>query len=79
MMDLKRNERFYKQNDLWRLLGGGLLIVGLIWFWIGITAASYYGPCVMVPVGLVMFLVASSIPLCWILKFPSRNTSNIRP
>lgn len=59
-MDLKRNERFYVQNDMWRMLGGGLLIAGLIWFWLGWSAASYYGPCVMVPVGLVMFLVASA-------------------
>lgn len=59
-MDLKRNERFFKQNDVLRLLGGGLLIVGLIWFWIGRTAASYYGPCVMVPVGLILFLVTSA-------------------
>ena len=60
-MDLKRNERFFKQNDVLRLLGGGLLIVGLIWFWIGRTAASYYGPCVMVPVGLILFLVTNWI------------------
>lgn len=59
-MDLKRNERFFKQNDLWRVLGGALLIAGLIWFWVGWSAASYYGPCVMVPAGLVMFLVASA-------------------
>jgi len=60
MMDLKRNERFYKQNDMWRLLGGGLLIAGLIWFWLGWSAASYYGPCIMVPAGLVLFLVTSA-------------------
>ena len=59
-MDLKRNERFYKQNDMWRLLGGGLLIAGLIWFWLGWSAASYYGPCIMVPTGLVLFLVTSA-------------------
>lgn len=59
-MDLKRNERFYKQTDLWRLVGGGLLIVGFIWLWIGRSMLSYYLPVVMIPVGLVMFLVASA-------------------
>lgn len=59
-MDLKRNERFYKQNDMWRLLGGGLLIVGFIWLWVGRTMASYYLPIVMIPAGFVMFLVTSA-------------------
>ena len=59
-MDPKRNERFFKQNDMLRLIGGGMLIVGLIWFWLGWSAASYYGPCVMVPAGLVLFLGTSA-------------------
>ena len=59
-MDLKRNERFFKQNDTLRLVSGGMLIIGLIWFWVGWSAASYYVPCVIVPLGLVLFLVASA-------------------
>ena len=59
-MDLKRNERFFKQNDTLRLISGGMLIVGLIWFWVGWSAASYYVPCVIVPLGIVMFLVTSA-------------------
>ena len=59
-MDLKRNERFFKQNDTLRLISGGMLIVGLIWFWVGWSAASYYVPCVIVPLGLVLFLITSA-------------------
>ncbi len=59
-MQIQRVKRFFKQTDTWRLLGGGLLIVGFLWLWLGVTAASYYGPIVMIPVGLVMFLVASA-------------------
>ena len=58
-MDVKRNKRFSGQNDTLRLVSGGMLILGLLWFWLGWSAASYYGPCVMVPVGFVLFLIAS--------------------
>ena len=58
-MDVKRNKRFLGQNDTLWLVSGGMLIFGLLWFWLGWSAASYYGPCVMVSVGFVLFLVAS--------------------
>ena len=56
----KDGSRYYRQTDLWRLLGAGLMIVGVVWFYFGYSAASYYVPCVITPVGLVMFLVFSS-------------------
>ncbi len=56
----KDGSRYYLQNDLWRLLGAGLMIVGVVWFYFGYSAASYYVPCVITPVGLIMFLVFSS-------------------
>lgn len=58
-MDCKRNIAFFKQTDLVRIVGAALIIVGLLWFWLGYSALSYYLPCVMVPAGLVMFIVAS--------------------
>lgn len=56
----KDGARYYRQTDLWRLLGAGLMIVGVVWFYIGWSAASYYVPCVITPLGLVLFLVFSS-------------------
>ena len=50
---------YYRQTDFWRLLGAGLMIVGVVWFYIGFSMASYYVPCVITPVGLVMFLIFS--------------------
>ncbi len=60
MNDPQRNVRYFKQNDVLRNVGAALAVVGLVWFFFGRTAASYYGPCVMVPVGAIMFIVASA-------------------
>ena len=51
---------YYRQNDLWRLIGAGMMIVGVVWFYFGWSAASYYVPCVITPAGLILFLVFSS-------------------
>lgn len=59
-MDLNRNIRFFKQSDLPRTIGAVLAVAGLIWFFFGWSAASYYGPCIMVPVGAVMFIVCAA-------------------
>ena len=56
----KDAERYYRQTDLWRLLGAGMMIVGVVWFYIGMSSASYYVPCVITPVGLALFLIFSS-------------------
>ena len=55
----KDSARYYRQKDLWRLLGAGLMIVGVVWFYFGFSMASYYIPGVITPVGLIMFLVCS--------------------
>lgn len=60
MNDAQRNAKYFKQNDLTKNVGAVLAVVGLVWFFFGRTAASYYGPCVMVPVGAIMFIVASA-------------------
>lgn len=51
---------YFSQNDIIRPLGGFLLVAGLVWFYVGFSYASYIGPCIMVPVGLVLFIVGSS-------------------
>ena len=51
---------YYRQTDFWRILGAGLMIAGVVWFYIGYSMASYYIPCIITPVGLVLFLVFSS-------------------
>ncbi len=50
---------YYRQTDFWRLLGAGLMIVGVVWFYIGFSMASYYIPCVITPAGLILFLIFS--------------------
>ncbi|MBE6586368.1 MAG: hypothetical protein E7645_07600 [Ruminococcaceae bacterium] len=51
--------RYYLQTDLWRLLGAGMMIVGVVWFYFGFSSASYYVPTVITPVGLILFLIFS--------------------
>ncbi len=56
----KDSTRYYREIDIWRYIGAAMVIGGLLWFWLGRTMASYYVPCVITPVGLVLFLVFSS-------------------
>jgi len=56
----KDSSRYYRQTDFWRLLGAGLMIVGVVWFYFGWSMASYYVPCVITPAGLILFLIFSS-------------------
>ena len=51
--------RYYLQTDLWRMIGAALMIIGVVWFYFGMSSASYYVPSVITPVGLVLFLVFS--------------------
>lgn len=55
----KDSTRYYRQTDFWRLLGAGLMIAGLAYFWLGRSMLSYYIPCVITPAGLILFLVFS--------------------
>ena len=56
----KDSTRYYRQIDVWQYVGAAMIIVGLVWFWLGRSMASYYIPCVITPLGLVLFLVFSS-------------------
>lgn len=51
---------FYRQRDLLRPIGLGMTVVGIIWFWIGISMASYYVPMVITPVGIILFFIGAS-------------------
>lgn len=56
----KDGTRYFKQTDTLRLLGGGIAIVGLVWFYFGMTYASYILPTIFTPIGVVMFILGSS-------------------
>lgn len=51
--------RYFRQTDTLRFLGGGMMLVGLVWFYIGMSYASYIIPTIITPVGLIMFIIAS--------------------
>ncbi len=57
---IKDGSLYFRQKDIARPLGAALLVVGLVWFYIGYSMASYYIPCIIVPLGLVLFLVGGS-------------------
>ncbi len=47
--------RYYKQQDWMKPVGGALAIGGGLWFWLGYSVASYYGPGILIPVGMFLF------------------------
>ena len=47
--------RYYKQQDWMKPVGGALAIGGGLWFWLGYSVASYYGPGLLIPVGMFLF------------------------
>ncbi len=57
---IKDGSLYFRQKDIARPLGGALTIVGIVWFYFGLTMASYYIPCIITPIGLVLFLVGGS-------------------
>jgi len=57
---IKDGSLYYRQKDILRPLGGVFMIVGVVWFYVGLSMASYYIPCIIVPLGLVFFFVGGS-------------------
>ncbi len=55
----KDGVRYFRQTDTLRLVGGGLAIFGVAWYWIGMTYASYIIPTIVTPIGLVLFIISS--------------------
>ena len=59
--NLKKDKaRYFRQTDTLRLLGGGLAILGVAWYWLGWSYASYIIPTIVTPIGFVLFIIASS-------------------
>lgn len=51
---------YFRQKDIARPLGGALTVIGLVWFYFGMTMASYYIPCIITPIGVILFIVGGS-------------------
>ncbi len=57
---IKDGSLYYRQKDIVRPMGGGLMIAGIILMYFGWTYISYIIACLITPVGLVMFFVGGS-------------------
>lgn len=60
MKEFERNARYFKQNDVWRNVGAVLAVVGVIFLYFGWSAFTYYAAALMIPVGVVLFIVVSA-------------------
>lgn len=62
---MKNNQRnyvnYFRMSDVWRLVGAGLLITGLLLLWLGWGFLSWILMLLFVPTGLFLFLFTSSI------------------
>lgn len=48
---------YFKQSDWMRPVGGILCVASIIWYWLGFSMASYYGPIIMLPIGLILLIL----------------------
>lgn len=51
---------YFRQRDILRPLGAVLMPVGLVWFYFGWSYLSYILPSIMVPAGLILFIVGGA-------------------
>lgn len=57
---IKDGSLYFRQKDILRPIGAALMPIGLVWFYFGWSWISYILPSIMVPVGLVLFIVGGS-------------------
>ncbi len=57
---VKDGSLYFRQKDILRPVGAVCILVGLVWFYFGMSAASYYIPSIITPLGLVLFIVGGS-------------------
>ncbi len=57
---IKDGSLYFRQRDIFRPLGGGLIIAGLVLMYFGWTYFSYIIACIITPGGLVMFFVGGA-------------------
>ena len=60
-MDIKHNKNYFKINDSLKILGAGMLIVGLLLLWLGWSYISWILMLILTPSGLALFLYVSIV------------------
>lgn len=60
-MENKHNLNYFKKSGWQRPLGFGLLIVGILLFWLGWSYFSYILSVIFIPAGIALFLIGSSV------------------
>lgn len=57
---IKDGSLYFRQRDILRPLGGGFLVIGLLWLYFGWGLIGYIVSCTIVPLGLIFFIVGGS-------------------
>lgn len=57
---IKDGSLYFRQKDILRPLGAVLMPIGLVWYYFGWSYLSYILPSIMVPAGLVMFIIGGA-------------------
>ena len=63
-MNFRNNINYFKKKDSIKTIGGGLLIIGLFWLWLGIGYIgwiAYFFMILSIPTGFIMFILGSTI------------------
>ena len=53
----KDGSAYFHQTATVRTIGGIILGISLVWWYVGISMASYYGPLIMMPIGLLLLII----------------------
>ena len=63
-MNFRNNINYFKKKDTIKGMGGALLIIGLLWLWLGIGYLgwiAYFFMILAIPSGFLMFILGSTI------------------
>ncbi|MBQ7318888.1 MAG: hypothetical protein IJW97_01730 [Clostridia bacterium] len=59
-MDFKNNINYFKKSDTPKFVGMGMMVVGVLLLWLGMSYITYILSAVLIPIGLVLFFIGAS-------------------